>query len=454
MNKLLVVLVLSVMATANASTVAIVDSGTDYKHTSLANNIWMNPNEIPNNDRDEDRNGYQDDIYGWNFAESNNEVIDYSYLGLLNEDIRKFFNIQAKAMTGEATDEELAWLREQVSKEEFLKTLQIYGNFMHGTHVAGIAASDSEMIKLLSVKLIPTEVKLPVDESIEENEKIFNNVVSGVKDKLIKKALGFLAKQQMVLLTEIAEYVGKHKADIANGSFGTGYAQARMLIATVAEGLNLKLTEEEIKMYSIHFIKELVKNGEGMVAQSPDTLWVFAAGNDGTNNDELPSSPTNIQADNVISVAATIGFDMIAPFSNYGVEMVDVAAPGVSINSAVPGDEFLSVSGTSQAAPYVANVAGKVKDVNPELNPAEIKKIILESVDFRDDLKNLVKSGGIINKDRAIKAAELTLSSSIEEAIRASREIVADQVRERLNKNYFNSQAIGVLPLPSTFDIK
>ena len=67
-------------------------------------------------------------------------------------------------------------------------------------------------------------------------KKIFNNVVSGVKDKLIKKALGFLAKQQMVLLTEIAEYVGKHKADIANGSFGTGYAQARMLIATVAEG--------------------------------------------------------------------------------------------------------------------------------------------------------------------------------------------------------------------------
>ena len=65
-----------------------------------------------------------------------------------------------------------------------------------------------------------------------------------------------------------------------------------------------------------------------------------------------------------------------------------------------------------------------------------------------------MKSGGIINKDRAIKAAELTLSSSIEEAIRASREIVADQVRKRVNKNYYNAQAIGVLPLPSTFDIK
>ena len=452
MNKLLIVLVFSIMASANASIVAIVDSGTDYKHTSLTNNIWMNPNEVPDNDRDEDRNGYQDDIYGWNFAESNNEVIDYSYLGLLNEDIRKFFNIQAKAMTGEATDEELAWLREQISKEEFLKTLQVYGNFMHGTHVAGIAASDSEMIKLLSVKLIPTEVKLPVDESVEE--KFFNNVVSGVKDKLIRKALEFLAKQQMVLLTEIAEYVGKHKADIANGSFGTGYAQARMLISTVAEGLNLKLTAEEIKMYSIHFIKELVKNGENMVAQSPNTLWVFAAGNDGTNNDELPSSPTNIQAGNVISVAATIGFDMIAPFSNYGVEMVDVAAPGVSINSAVPGDEFLSVSGTSQAAPYVANVAGKVKDVNSALNPSEIKKIILESVDFRDDLKKLVKSGGIINKDRAIKAAALTLWMDLDEAIKQSREIIADQARDRVNKKYYNSQAIGVLPLPSTFEIK
>jgi len=462
--KLLFVLSFGIFTNAYSSIVAIVDSGTDYQHEALTKNIWVNPTEIENNDRDEDRNGYEDDIFGWNFAESNNEVIDYSYLGILNEDIKKFFLIQAKAMTGTATEEEMSWLREQVSNNDFLKTLQVYGNFMHGTHVAGIAAHDSDAIKLLSVKLIPTEVKLPGQES-EENasessdestpsnneEDSRRGIAAGIKDKLIKKALASLAKQQMKMLTEISEYVDGHKADIANGSFGTGYGQARMLIGAVADGLRLKLTPEEIKNYAIHFINELVKNGKDMVSQSPDTLWVFAAGNDGTNNDELPSSPTNIQAPNVLSVAATIGFNIIAPFSNYGVEMVDVAAPGVSIYSTVPGNEYLSVSGTSQAAPFVANIAGFIKDMNPKLKPVEIKRIIIESVDFRDDLKLLVKSGGIVNKERALKAAELSKMIDLSEALKQSRVEIEDQQRDPMMKGEINREYLGVMPLPSLF---
>ena len=435
-----------------ASIVAIVDSGTDYKHEALVNNIWLNKNEIPDNDRDEDKNGYQDDVYGWNFAESNNQVIDYSYLGILNEDIKKFFLIQAKAMTGEATEEEINWLREMVSNDEFLSKLQVYGNFMHGTHVAGIAAKDSDEIELLSVKLIPTEVKLPAEE--DENVESDKKFLSSIKDKLIKKALGVLAKQQMSLLTEISEYVDFHHADIANGSFGTGYAQAKMLISTVAKSLNLNLTEEEIKTYSIYFINSLIDNGKKMVAKSPKTLWVFAAGNDGTNNDELPSSPTNIQASNVLSVAATIGLGEIAPFSNFGIKMVDVAAPGVSILSTVPGDEYLAVSGTSQAAPYVANIAGLVKDLNSKLAPKEIKKIIMETVDFRDDLKELVKSGGIVNKDRAVLAAKLSNTMTVDEALKQSREDVQDQERPVVNNKNLKLPLgeLNILPLPSLFN--
>lgn len=450
--KYLILGTLLSLSNAHASVVAIVDSGTDYKHASLINNIWTNEVDLPNNDRDEDRNGYQDDIYGWNFAESNNQVIDYSYLGLLNDDVRKFFVIQAKAMTGEATEEEMTWLREMVSNADFIKRLSVYGNFMHGTHVAGIAAKDSEDIKLLNIKLIPTEVKLPAEDEAERFEG--KGILSSIKDKLIKAALGLLAKQQMTLLTEISVYVAGHKADVANGSFGTGFAQAKMLIQTVAEGLNLKLSDEEIKTYSVHFINELVANGKKMVEESKNTLWVFAAGNDGTNNDQLPSSPTNIQADNVISVAATIGFDVIAPFSNFGVKMVDVAAPGVSINSTVPGDEFLSVSGTSQAAPYVANMAGKIKDLNNKLNPLKIKRIILGSVDYREDLKTLVKTGGIVNMERALRAAELSLTNSIEESLKLSREEIQDQERNEVNKGRLNNrEAIGVLPLPSLFKL-
>ena len=65
---------------ALGSTVAIIDSGTDMLHKDIHPQAWFNPVDSSNNDRDEDRNGYQDDVHGWNFAESNNKVIDYSYL--------------------------------------------------------------------------------------------------------------------------------------------------------------------------------------------------------------------------------------------------------------------------------------------------------------------------------------------------------------------------------------
>ena len=95
--KMILLLSILTVFSANASIVAIIDSGTDTMHSELINNIWKNILDLPNNQRDEDHNTYVDDFYGWNFAESNNKVIDYKYLDLLNEDIKKFFDIQAKS---------------------------------------------------------------------------------------------------------------------------------------------------------------------------------------------------------------------------------------------------------------------------------------------------------------------------------------------------------------------
>jgi len=48
--------------------VAIIDTGVDIDHPDLADHIWINPNEIPDNDLDDDHNGYIDDIHGWDFC--------------------------------------------------------------------------------------------------------------------------------------------------------------------------------------------------------------------------------------------------------------------------------------------------------------------------------------------------------------------------------------------------
>ena len=52
--------------------IAIVDSGIDYRHDDLANKIWVNQDEIPDNEIDDDENGYVDDIHGWDFTDAPN----------------------------------------------------------------------------------------------------------------------------------------------------------------------------------------------------------------------------------------------------------------------------------------------------------------------------------------------------------------------------------------------
>lgn len=417
-------LLLLAMATSGyaSQTIAVIDSGLDYKHDFITPNLWTNDKEVFDY-RDNDGNGYQDDVHGWNFAEQNGEIIDYKYLGTFSEDCKKYFDIQGKIFLKLATEAEIAWLRAKVQEKNFIKEMGKFGNFVHGTHVAGITVKNSSN-KAMGIKLIPTETKLFLDGLKSQK----SNKASAIdRWALLEKAFGALASAQMTLLTDIARFAHSHQASVANGSFGTGFNQAKMITDNAFKILFFrKPTEEESAKAARMFINGMVKEGQKMVAAAPNTLFVFAAGNDGMSNDEFGTSPANIKADNVITVGATYKNEFFASFSNYGVKMVDIAAPGMLIKSAIPGNDSLEVSGTSQASPYIANVAAKIKNANPALKPVEIKAILVGTVDKKAFLADKVMSGGIVNLDRAVIAGQMSKTMDIAQAVSRAKAQVKD----------------------------
>jgi subtilisin family serine protease len=137
-------------------------------------------------------------------------------------------------------------------------------------------------------------------------------------------------------------------------------------------------------------------------------LFVTAAGNDGTNNDVTPQYPANDRLANVISVAASDQNDHLAAFSDYGPTTVDLAAPGVSIYSTLPGNHYGYLSGTSMAAPEVSGVAALAWALDPNATVAQVRSAILAGVDPVPALAGKVVSGGTLNAYNTLKLLEPT----------------------------------------------
>ena len=395
----------------HASIIAVVDSGVDIQHVDLASSIWVNPVDVGGNWYDEDANGFLNDIHGWNFMEDNDELIDAKYISYLTPDVRRIFEIQSDLLEGNVDRASLLWANRRLKDKRFQRVYATYSNFMHGTHVSGIAMEGTKDAKLLGVKL--GVAGMSKSKGVESDGMFW-----GTGDA--EERLALMVDLQIGEFTEIFEYLDNHHADVVNLSFGVN---PRILEQYISEYVGPFDDSTELVEESMN---DLVEQGRSLVAMSPDMLFVIAAGNDGESNDVNQVFPANINSENTITVAATHGDKSLASFSNYGKTTVEIAAPGVAIRSTVPGNEYLSVSGTSQATPFVTRAASMVKDSNFSLTPGQIKKILMETVTKKDFLKGKVVSEGMLNQERAVYAAELSNTMDLDRAIAHSLKEIKD----------------------------
>lgn len=136
-------------------------------------------------------------------------------------------------------------------------------------------------------------------------------------------------------------------------------------------------------------------------ARKSGILFVAAAGNEKSNSDQKPYYPADYGLSNIISVTAIDPNTEVLRSSNYGIETVDIAAPGQNILSTLPYNQYGKMTGTSQATAFVTGGAAIVMAHKMNFLAEDVKKYLLTT---GDSLESLIGKTGTSRKLNLFKA--------------------------------------------------
>jgi len=422
--------------------VAVIDGGVDVAHPALADFIWTNPREEAGNGRDDDKNGYADDIHGWNFL---GNAAGENFLRAGTEPFREYKRLRPRFKDADTSrlapsaKAEYAYYKQM----ERAARLDVYIKFTEYQRIRSDAFRICDSLMRLKYGDRETTVadfqRLELSDTTGLAQSLLiaaSSPVMFLPEMPWREAVESIDSEYRLAAGRVASLdslnddphvkLGNCPDDFRNFRYGNnligddpyhGTMVAGVIAACAAAAGELP---RPVKILPVRAIPEgdeydrdvaaalryAVDNGAEVVNmsfgkyQSPhrdevlaameyarrrDVLLVMASGNDGADVDVRPIFPVCRDAkgrrlENQIVVGASTPDGRIASFSNYGAENVDLLAPGENIRSTAPEGEYDTAQGTSIAAPVVSGVAAVLRSLYPDLSAREIRDILLRTV--------------------------------------------------------------------------
>jgi len=467
--------------TSQTVVVAVIDSGIDIEHEDLKDVIWSNSDEIAGNGLDDDQNGYIDDVHGWNFlGGTDGENIEFDSYELTREFVRLQEKYSSMTEVQKQADEEWEYFN-SIEKEyhstvkkmegQFASFKEFYDQFKKAERLLEAYMDLEELTREDLVSWESPDDKITLARDIMLTA-IDNGLDSEHMDKgyeYFTTALNYGYNQEFDPREIIGDDIdnpyekiygnndvvgdfafhGTHVAGIiaANRNNGIGVDGIAnnvkiMVVRAVPNGDErdkdvanaiIYAVDNGARIINMSFGKRFSPEKEVVdkavkYAESKGVLLIHAAGNSAHNNDEIIHYPsknilsTGQSAGNWLEVGAVSwkgDKELIASFSNYGKNNVDVFAPGVDILSTAPDQDYQNASGTSMAAPVTTGVAALIMSYFPALSAEEVREVILNSTfsyskqtvtipgkEEETKFGDLSHTGGVINAYEAVKLAQ------------------------------------------------
>lgn len=409
--------------------VGVVDSGTDLLHEDLRDVAWVNIKEIENNGIDDDKNGYIDDINGWNFLGTiYKEHLEYERIVkdpiIADEETLKeateFYN--KKVDGAEANKKRYGQMLQMVSNVDSTLSKYFKNKNYSKDDVMDASTDDNALKQSLSIaKQMYGNGLRSLSQAIQELNSLVDKADELLNGDSLKNEYRNILGDDPNIMDDKPYGDSKTGHSIKDESHGTHVSG--IIAASRDNKIGINGIANNVKIMAVRAVPDgdeydkdvalglryAVDNGAKIIntsfgkgfspkkewvfeaieyAASKDVLIVNAAGNDGNNIDFEKVFPIDSRdlkteiSDNFLTVGAmSANYDenLPASFSNYGKINVDVFAPGVQIYSTTPENEYAKFSGTSMAAPSAAGVAALIRSYYPKLSASQVKHILMNS---------------------------------------------------------------------------